>query len=517
MKANAREAVLLKAEVKKLKEQLELLKGTYKIRLEFEKRGFEFGEDGNVSSYEVSGVKYDAKTRAAINPKETVSQRLEREGTAPWLDKFDVGGGDEGSDAADKLEKQLEAGKQLSREFELQKDLLMAKNELQKQLVQNEFDRLEAIRQIQTTAAATQQADLIKQANEVASLERSKLIADYAKDELASAQEKIEASRLLIEADARREELIAQGINPALADSLVEIEQAYDAERKQLTVLEGILTAELARVDANSEIAKELQEQLDKIKKIQGQLDEAEQQEKGKAKGDNPGDIQAYINQAQDELMNWEKQVVRMAQTIESEFASAMSNTIIGVIDGTQTAEEAFANMFKNIGEAFIKMATEMIAKLLIIKALQAITGMTPGKGSTGVPGLEPNSYYGTGGQYGSFTPLANGGAADTATPYIVGERGPELFVPNTSGTIVSNEQSRAQLDMYSPGNAVDGPSGPMNVEMSYSGPVMAFDDKRYVPVEAIPDIIRDAAKQGEQRTLASMRNKVSTRNRVGI
>ena len=50
MKANAREAVLLKAEVKKLKEQLELLKGTYKIRLEFEKRGFEFGEDGNVSS-----------------------------------------------------------------------------------------------------------------------------------------------------------------------------------------------------------------------------------------------------------------------------------------------------------------------------------------------------------------------------------------------------------------------------------------------------------------------------------
>ena len=234
--------------------------------------------------YEVSGVKYDAKTRAAINPKETVSQRLEREGTAPWLDKFDVGGGDEGSDAADKLEKQPEAGKQLSREFELQKDLLMAKNELQKQLVQNEFDRLEAIRQIQTTAAATQQADLIKQANEVASLERSKLIADYAKDELASAQEKIEASRLLIEADARREELIAQGINPALADSLVEIEQAYDAERKQLTVLEGILTAELARVDANSEIAKELQEQLDKIKKIQGQLDEAEQQEKGKAK-----------------------------------------------------------------------------------------------------------------------------------------------------------------------------------------------------------------------------------------
>ena len=72
-------------------------------------------------------------------------------------------------------------------------------------------------------------------------------------------------------------------------------------------------------------------------------------------------------------------------------------------------------------------------------------------------------------------------------------------------------------MDMYSPGNATDAPSGPMNVEMNYSGPTMAFDDKRYVPVEAIPGIIKDAAKQGESRALSSMRNKVSTRNRVGI
>ena len=31
-----------------------------------------------------------------------------------------------------------------------------------------------------------------------------------------------------------------------------------------------------------------------------------------------------------------------------------MSNAISGIIDGTQTAEEAFATMFKNIGKAFI-------------------------------------------------------------------------------------------------------------------------------------------------------------------
>jgi hypothetical protein len=70
---------------------------------------------------------------------------------------------------------------------------------------------------------------------------------------------------------------------------------------------------------------------------------------------------------------------------------------------------------------------------------------------------------------------------------------------------------------MYSPGNATDGPQGPMNVNMNYSGPTMAFDDKRYLPIDAVPAIIKDAAKQGEQRALSSMRNKVSTRNRVGI
>ena len=35
----------------------------------------------------------------------------------------------------------------------------------------------------------------------------------------------------------------------------------------------------------------------------------------------------------------------------------------------------------------------------------------------------------------------ANGGPTSAGSPYIVGERGRELFVPNTAGTIVSNDQ----------------------------------------------------------------------------
>jgi hypothetical protein len=46
-----------------------------------------------------------------------------------------------------------------------------------------------------------------------------------------------------------------------------------------------------------------------------------------------------------------------------------------------------------------------------------------------------------TGGGGGFFGFLAEGGPAKQNKPYIVGERGPELFVPNTSGQVMPNDQ----------------------------------------------------------------------------
>ena len=53
-----------------------------------------------------------------------------------------------------------------------------------------------------------------------------------------------------------------------------------------------------------------------------------------------------------------------------------------------------------------------------------------------------------------------------------------------------------------SPGNAVDAPSGSMNVSMNYSGPTMAFDDKRLFPVEATP---RHHQRRRQTRRVASV------------
>jgi phage-related minor tail protein len=49
----------------------------------------------------------------------------------------------------------------------------------------------------------------------------------------------------------------------------------------------------------------------------------------------------------------------------------------------------------------------------------------------------------GTGGGLlgGLFKPRANGGPVTGGSTYLVGERGPELFVPGRSGTIVPNDK----------------------------------------------------------------------------
>ena len=88
-----------------------------------------------------------------------------------------------------------------------------------------------AIIRIQQTVQAGAQADLISLENRKAQLLQLEEIRKYGEDALTSAQALIDSTNLQVEADARRRELIVEGINPALADQLVAIEQNFDAER----------------------------------------------------------------------------------------------------------------------------------------------------------------------------------------------------------------------------------------------------------------------------------------------
>ena len=170
----------------------------------------------------------------------------------------------------------------------------------------------------------------------------------------------------------RRLELIEQGINPALADELVQIEQQFDATEKLLELEKIKLETLLLSVDAQSAQADEIQRQIDLINQRKTALGNSENAAKANAAVEDPepSKIQAYMDQLKEELADTEGMIVSLAQTITGEIGKAMSTAITGLLDGTKTAQEAFADMFKNIGKAFIDMATQMIAKALVLKAL---------------------------------------------------------------------------------------------------------------------------------------------------
>jgi len=89
---------------------------------------------------------------------------------------------------------------------------------------------------------------------------------------------------------------------------------------------------------------------------------------------------------------------------------------IQGAIDGTKSLQEVATNLLNNIANKLLDVAINM-----------ALFGALSGTGTGG-------------GLLGGLIPRAKGGSVSTGSSYMVGERGPELFVPGRSGTIVPND-----------------------------------------------------------------------------
>ena len=101
------------------------------------------------------------------------------------------------------------------------------------------------------------------------------------------------------------------------------------------------------------------------------------------------------------------------------------SNVLMALVDNSKDAKTAWRDM-----------VTDMVRQAYQLQVVQPIvSGLFGGGGGQG------GGFLGNvlGGLFGGFR--AEGGPVDSGTPYIVGERGPELFVPSSSGNITSNKQ----------------------------------------------------------------------------
>jgi len=125
-------------------------------------------------------------------------------------------------------------------------------------------------------------------------------------------------------------------------------------------------------------------------------------------------------------------------------------NSISNVVAGTMTAKEAFASFLTSIADMLADTAKKMIAQYIAIGIARMFAGMggSGGGGNAATAlGSNPNvaAYSSPGieginiGTFGGAR--SNGGPVSGGQMYMVGERGPELFVPGRSGTIVPNDK----------------------------------------------------------------------------
>jgi hypothetical protein len=98
-----------------------------------------------------------------------------------------------------------------------------------------------------------------------------------------------------------------------------------------------------------------------------------------------------------------------------------LEDGLVGLINGTKSASDAFRDMANNIINDMIRMVIQ-----------QSITAPLAGALSGAISGM-------FGGASAPAIPSAIGGSVQSGRTHLVGERGPELFIPSASGSIVPN------------------------------------------------------------------------------
>lgn len=213
-----------------------------------------------------------------------------------------------------------------------------------------------------------------------------------------------------------------------------------------------------------------------------------------------------------------QQQILERYGFIQQEIQTAMSSAITAVITGTGTVEEAFASMFANIGKAFIDMATQMIAKALVMKALGILGGGIGGGGGGGGPNIDGVQDYVSdpfnASDYSLFR--ANGGPVRPNGSYVVGEQGPELLSMGNQPGYVHRNTSEV-MDRYRNGGNQGGTAA--NLSVNYN--VTDINGMRFVTEDqfraGMTKAAKDGAKMGEAGTFKTMKNSRSSRARVGL
>jgi hypothetical protein len=305
-------------------------------------------------------------------------------------------------------------------------------------------------------------------------------------------------------------------------DNELRLRAIYEEQKRAATETIDSLKYELELRNATTEAERNRLRIAYEMKALQGQVDpnafpEIEALKKQIAAPETAGEIiQKRIGALQDELLKLTN-IGNIAVTVADSIGTAFSQAFQGIISGTMTAQEALASFFQSVGDAFIQMASEIIAKqisMIILQSILKALGAPVGGGGGGTNAIS-NFNLGAA-QYGGG--LAGGGPTRAGTPYLVGERGPELFVPGTNGGVMSNSDLRSSMGA-APGSAGGSPVLNMSFETSTINGVeyVSRDQLEAAMAQTRRQAARDGASRGMSMTLDKLQQSPSTRKRVGF
>ena len=360
------------------------------------------------------------------------------------------------------------------------RDLLAAQAELDKQIDDIERDRNEAlmsanyeserivINKIAEARVVKAQFEMEDKQREIRQrrFEQELQIQEAVRSSVQSFTDMRKEQELQLQYGKTYSRLLMEGMLPAEAERIANFEKTVAAQlgvvELQLQITEAAILEAEARGLSTVELQKELNLLKEKQKAITG--------EAAKGPGAGPTDrerLQTEADRVRGEL-NTLTDPINAITTAAAGIGDAFSTSFKGIISGSMTAKEALANFFTSVADMFLDMAAQIIAKMITMAILNAVLGVLPGGNAAAALGSNPNvgAYSGTGiegitmGTFGGAR--AAGGPVASGQAYMVGERGPELFVPGRSGTIVANNKmgggnTNVVVNVDAKGSSVEG------------------------------------------------------------
>lgn len=213
--------------------------------------------------------------------------------------------------------------------------------------------------------------------------------------ELDIAQASSDLARIDLEFDLRKGE-VQREYNKLIAEALSD-EAKGNLEKAKKAALDTL------SIERNKEISGHMQDQFDSLSAATIEMQELLP-------------LTGKLNSQYEEL--------------NTTFRTGVVDGILAAVEGTQSLSDSLVGV--------IKQMARLILQQQLLNALKGFN-LFGGGGGFGPSSLATSGTNFFGGGFSPIDFFANGGRPPVGRPSVVGERGPELFVPDRAGTIIPN------------------------------------------------------------------------------